>query len=228
MKITCFLPCRKGSERVKNKNNRSFSSYRNGLIEIKLKQLSEVEEIDTIILSTNDEEIIKYAENSGINNLVIHRRGDELSSSQTSTDDIVTLASTLIKEGHILWTHVTSPFLNSEVYKKIILSYKESLGQGYDSLMTTSLIQSFVWNEEGPINYDRSVEKWPRTQTLPPLHEINSAAFLSSIDNYTNYKDRIGDKPKLYPLNKIEGMDIDWPFDFDIAECLLNAKLASI
>jgi len=228
MKVTCFLPCRKGSERVKNKNIRPFSSYSNGLIEIKLKQLSEVKEIDTIILSTNDEEIIRYAELSGIRNLIIHRRDDELASSQTSTDDLVTHAQTLISDGHILWTHVTSPFLNSSAYRKIILSYKEGLEQGYDSLMTTSLIQSFVWGKNGPINYDRSVEKWPRTQTIQPLHEINSAVFLSSVGIYTNKKDRIGDNPKLYPLNKIEGLDIDWPEDFQIADCLLNAKLASI
>lgn len=228
MKVTCFLPCRKGSERVKNKNIRSFSSYSNGLIEIKLKQLSEVKEIDTIILSTNDDEIIRFAELSGIKNLIIHRRDDELASSQTSTDDLVTHAQTLISDGHILWTHVTSPFLNSSGYRKIILSYKEGLEQGYDSLMTTSLIQSFVWGKNGPINYDRSVEKWPRTQTIQPLHEINSAVFLSSVDIYTNKKDRIGDKPKLYPLNKVEGLDIDWPEDFEIAECLLNAKLTSI
>ncbi|MET3655508.1 acylneuraminate cytidylyltransferase family protein [Sporosarcina psychrophila] len=228
MKITCFLPCRKGSERVKNKNIRPFSSYSNGLIEIKLKQLSEVEEIDKIILSTNDEEIINYAELSGIKNLIIHRREEDLASSQTSTDDLITHARTLINDGHILWTHVTSPFLNSDAYKKIILSYKESLEKGYDSLMTTSLIQSFVWGENGPINYDRSVEKWPRTQTLPPLHEVNSAVFLSSADIYSKNEDRIGNVPKLYPLDKIEGMDIDWPEDFDIAECLLNGKLANI
>lgn len=228
MKITCFLPCRKGSERVKNKNIRPFSSHNNGLIEIKLKQLSKVEEIDKIVLSTNDEEIINYVDSLKIENLVIHHRSDELASSKTSTDELISLASNLINDGHILWTHVTSPFLNSEEYKRIITSYKECLKQGYDSLMTTSLIQSFVWEESGPVNYDRGVEKWPRTQTLPPLHEINSAVFLSSTDNYIKFGDRIGKKPKLYALDKIVGMDIDWPEDFEIAECLLNAKLASI
>lgn len=228
MKITCFLPCRKGSERVKNKNIRPFSSYNNGLIEIKLKQLSEVEEINTIVLSTNDEEIITYAESTGIKNLVIHRRSDDLSSSQTSTDNLITHARELVNDGHILWTHVTSPFLNSNTYKKIILSYKESLKEGFDSLMTTTPIQSFVWGDNGPINYDRNYEKWPRTQTLSVLHEVNSAVFLANLDIYLNNNDRIGNKPKLYPLNKIEGMDIDWPEDFEITECLLNANLASV
>ncbi|MDF2946771.1 MAG: acylneuraminate cytidylyltransferase [Bacillales bacterium] len=228
MKITCFLPCRKGSERVKNKNIRPFSTYDKGLIEIKLKQLSKVEEIEKIILSTNDEEIINYAEQTSIKNLVIHRRNDELATSLTSTDDLIIHASSLITEGHVLWTHVTSPFLNSEAYRKIILAYKEGLEQGYDSLMTTSPIQSFVWGDKGPINYDRNIEKWPRTQTLPLLHEVNSAVFLSNIEIYNKNKDRIGDRPRFYPLTKVEGLDIDWPEDFEIAECLLNAKLGSI
>lgn len=228
MKITCFLPCRKGSERVKNKNIRSFAEYKNGLIEIKLKQLNEVEEIDEIVLTTNDEEIIKFATSLNMDKLTIHKRSESLSSSQTSTDELVGLAQELIPAGHILWTHVTSPFLNSTVYKNIISEYKQSLKEGYDSLMTTSALKSFIWNEEGPINYDRTQEKWPRTQTLPTLYEINSGVFLADSEIYSQENDRIGKKVKLFNLDKIEGHDIDWPEDFIIAEAYLKANLGKI
>lgn len=228
MKISCFLPCRKGSERVVDKNIRPFASHQNGLIEIKLKQLSKVKEIDKIVLSTDDDYIINYAKGLKIENLVIHKRDASLSSSQTSTDDLIIHANSLINDGHILWTHVTSPFLNTELYSKIIKSYTEGLEKGYDSLMTTSLIKGFIWDEEGPLNYNRSVEKWPRTQTLTPIHEINSGVFIASADIYKGHKDRIGKNPQLFPLNKVEGSDIDWPEDFKIAECLLNANIGDI
>lgn len=228
MKLTCFLPCRSGSERVKNKNIRPFAGYDYGLIEIKLKQLEQVEQINEIILSTNDVEIIEFAKSLNIEKLVIHERDNSLCSSQTSTDEIVNLVGQLVTEGHVIWTHVTSPFINSELYSKVIESYKMGLTEGYDSLMTTSEIRSFVWNESGPINYDRKLEKWPRTQTLPILHEINSGAFITHSDTYREDKDRIGKKVKLYPLSKIEGHDIDWQEDFIIAESLLNAKLGIV
>lgn len=228
MNLTCFLPCRSGSERVKNKNIRPFAGYEHGLIEIKLKQLSNVDEIDKIILSTNDIEIINFSKSLNLQKLVIHERDNSLCSSKTSTDEIIKLVGGLVKEGHILWTHVTSPFINSEMYSDIINSYEKSLSEGYDSLMTTSEIRSFVWNEEGPINYNREIEKWPRTQTLPILHEVNSGAFLTHSDIYRKNIDRIGNKVKLYPLSKISGHDIDWPEDFVIAESLLNEKLGII
>ena len=46
---------RKGSQRVKNKNIRDFSGIEGGLTYIKLSQLLEVKEINTIIVSTDHE-----------------------------------------------------------------------------------------------------------------------------------------------------------------------------
>ena len=228
MKITAFLPCRKGSQRVPKKNIKPFGEFDNGLIEIKLKQLLETSQIDKIVLSTNDEEIITFAQNLNSKKIYIHKRDDSLASSATSTDELVTHALELIPDGHILWTHVTSPFINSHLYSNVIDKYIEILTNGYDSLMTSSLVHGFLWNQNGPINYDRTQEKWPRTQTIEPLHEINSGMFINSTDNYRQLEDRIGKKPYLYTLDKIEGFDIDWEDDFKIAECILSSNVVSI
>ncbi|WP_193568270.1 cytidylyltransferase domain-containing protein [Gracilibacillus saliphilus] len=222
MKITCFLPCRKGSQRIANKNIRPFSSYQYGLLEIKLKQLAKIQEIDEIILSTNDEEIINYATNLDISNLIVDLRDDRLCSSKTSTDELIEYAGKIVQEGHILWTHVTSPFITEEVYKKAIAEYAAGLKTHYDSLMTVSAINGFIWNEGGPINYDYTNEKWPRTQTISPLYEINSGIFLASTNVYHERKDRIGDRPLFYETSTIESLDIDWEEDWKIAEAIMN------
>ncbi len=228
IKITAFLPCRKGSQRVPNKNIRPFGNFEFGLIEIKLKQLIDTKSIDKIVLSTNDDEIINFAKLLNNSKIFIHKRDESLSNSETSTDDLITHALDLIPNSNILWTHVTSPFINTELYENIIESYAKSLTDGYDSLMTTSLVHGFLWDENAPINYDRNKEKWPRTQTIKPLHEINSGVFINSSDNYRHLKDRIGKKPYLYTLDKIQGYDIDWQEDFIIAESILNAKIRKI
>ena len=228
MNINVFLPCRKGSQRVPKKNIKPFADYKNGLIEIKLNQLINAEKISKIYLSTNDEEILEYASSLNNSKIILHNRVEHLSSSETSTDDLVLHALELIKEGDILWTHVTSPFLDSKTYDEIIKKYFEVLDQGYDSLMTTNLIHGFLWNEQGPINYDRTKEKWPRTQTIEPIHEINSAVFLANSRIYEKLNDRIGNNPYLYPLDKIRGFDIDWEDDFKIAEAMRIAKVAQV
>lgn len=223
--ITCFLPCRKGSERVPRKNIAPFAQFRHGLIEIKLKQLIETPEIDKVILSTNDEEILDFACNLNHQKINIHQRDNALSSSSTSTDELVAHAYSLVAYGHILWTHVTSPFVTSEYYSRIITKYRDVLQNGYDSLMTTTPLQGFLWNEHGPINYDRTVEKWPRTQTLDKIHEINSAAFLAHRDIYSQLNDRIGGRPYLFEIDKLIAQDIDWPEDFLSAELFAKSNL---
>ena len=61
-KVAFFLPTRKGSERVKNKNTRPFAGDEGGLVEIKIKQLFATKHIDEILFSSNDEKCIAVAE----------------------------------------------------------------------------------------------------------------------------------------------------------------------
>ncbi|WP_312479660.1 acylneuraminate cytidylyltransferase family protein [Stutzerimonas nitrititolerans] len=227
-KVTCFLPCRAGSQRIVRKNIKPFAGFEHGLIQVKLRQLLAAEQIDNVILSTNDLDILAFAESLNEPRLRLHQRGEWLASNDTSTDQLVAHALELIPEGHILWTHVTSPFITEKHYDQIIQNYFEQLRNGYDSLMTTTAIYGFLWQAEQPLNYDRCIEKWPRTQTLRPVHEINSGAFLASSEIYRELDDRIGRRPSLYELDKLVSYDIDWPEDFLIAQCMVDNGLAAV
>ncbi len=230
--IIAFLPCRKGSERVLRKNIRPFGPFKHGLIEIKLRQLLSCAAIERIVLSTNDVEILDFARGLDAGDrLLVHRRKEILSSSSTSTDDLVAHAADLIlplsPHCHILWTHVTSPFVTASHYTEIISEYFHALREGHDSLMTTTPLHAFLWTEAGPLNYDRQIEKWPRTQTLIPVQEVNSAGFLAAAAIYTYHNDRIGAHPKLFPLSRLVALDIDWEEDFIVAEQLLHRNLVT-
>jgi CMP-N-acetylneuraminic acid synthetase len=180
------------------------------------------------VLSTNDADILAFAESLNEPRLRLHKRVRNLASSETSTDQLVAHALDLIPDGHILWTHVTSPFITRKHYDQVIRIYLEKLEKGYDSLMTTTAIHSFLWQDGQPMNYDRRAEKWPRTQTLKTVHEINSGAFLASSTIYSELGDRIGQRPYLCELDKFTSFDIDWPEDFKIAECIAEKGLAEV
>lgn len=223
MKITAFLPCRAGSERVPHKNTRTFAGIEGGLVRLKLQQLIDCPSINSIVLSTNDSEIFKIAESFNSQKIVLDKRPEYLATSSTSTDDLVKYVPTIIKEGHVLWTHVTSPFLTEETYETAISKYKEELEAGsYDSLMSVSPLKTFIWNKQGAVNYDRQKEKWPRTQTIEPLYEINSGIFINSVELYNRLSDRIGNNPYLFENDGISSFDIDWEDDFFIAEAIFS------
>jgi len=218
--ITAFLPCRLGSQRVPNKNIRVFAGIDGGLLKIKLDQLCNTKKIDNIVVSSNDPRILEFASKYKDNRLVIDDRPDELGRNTTTTDELIHYVPSVISEGHVLWTHVTSPFLNEEDYNRIIECYFKALGDGYDSLMTVLKLQGFIWDKNRPLSYNRKDLKWPMTQNIEPLYEVDSGAFLSSIDNYKRIGDRIGEQPFLFEQNKGKSIDIDWPEDFDFAEKL--------
>ena len=226
MKITAFLPCRAGSERVPKKNTRTFAGIEGGLLKIKLQQLIDCEAINSIVLSTNDDEVIDIAKAMENPKVTIDRRPEHLATSATSTDDLVKYVPTLVSEGAVLWTHVTSPFIDAEVYGKAIETYKEKYNsRENDSLMSVMALRTFIWDKNGALNYDRKKEKWPRTQTLEPLYEIDSGIFIAGVDIYNKLQDRIGEKPYLFENNEIDAFDIDWEDDFFIAEAIyLNLK----
>lgn len=217
--VVAFLPMRKGSQRVKNKNIKVFSDIIGGLTFIKISQLLKVKKIDKIIISTNDEEVKTIAKSFNDNKIIIDDRPESLASSETLTDDLIKYVPSIIKDGVVLWTHVTSPFVTDEIYTDMIDKYFQT-NTNFDSLMSVTKIQKFIWNENSPVNYDKEKEKWPRTQTIKPMYEINSGAFIASVNTYLKCEDRIGEKPFLYELGDKQAFDIDWQDDFDIAEVL--------
>lgn len=225
--MTVFLPCRAGSQRIPDKNTRTFAGVEGGLLAIKLSSLLKTMGIDKIVLSTNDPKVLAIAASFEDEKLIIDHRPDHLASSSTSTDDLVNYVPGIISDEHILWTHVTSPFISTETFEKAIAKYNQ-MSSDYDSLMSVNKVQTFLWNEDGPINYDRNVEKWPRTQTLPVLYEVNSGFFINSRTSYLEHKDRIGRKPMLFETKGIETIDIDWPEDFDQAELIYQHHLRTL
>lgn len=220
--IIAFLPCRRGSERVKEKNVKSFAGIEGGLTRIKIEQLLMCSEVDAIVVSTDDPkvaDICKQITKKSNKKVSIFERPAHLAASSTSTDALIEYIPEIIRDGSVLWTHVTSPFVDSSVYKQAIQTYHEQTEtRMYDSLMSVTKIQKFIWNQYGPVNYDRTQEKWPRTQTLPALYEVNSAIFITPIEIYLREKDRIGKRVYLFELGANQGMDIDWEEDFKLAE----------
>ncbi len=225
-KISIFLPTRKNSERVVNKNTRDFAGIEGGLLKIKLEELLKISEVDEVVLSTNDDESITIA--SGFNDpkLKIIRRPDELCLSETKLSDLISYVPTIIQNEIICWTHVTSPFLTHKDYEHALAVFIKDLdAKKSDSLASVSKIQQYIWDNEQKkmVNFDMSHGNWPRTQDLNPLYEINNAIFITTRNNYVRHNNRISSNMSIYELDKIKSFDIDWEDDFRLAEILYKS-----
>jgi CMP-N-acetylneuraminic acid synthetase len=231
--LSVVLPMRAGSGRVPGKNMRSFDTFEFGLAELKLRQLLQVKEFDEILIDTDEPRIfllfdrLRNAPELAINSIDrirVEERDPAMATSVTTTDSLIQYLAPKLRTEHVLWTHVTSPFVSAEVYRSAISSYFDLDRTVFDSLMSVSKLQEFIWSEQGPENYDYSQEKWPRTQTLPEWYFINSGLFICPSDFYRTYGNRIGERPSLFQMDKIIGFDVDWPEDFEMAEALASRR----
>ncbi len=155
--------------------------------------------------------------------LKIDIRPDHLASSTTNLSDLIAYVSEIVKTDHILWTHVTSPMVNDRTYIDAINKYDKALVSGFDSLMSVTAFKNFLWNDDKKDIINRSTKnniRWPQTQDLEDLYEINSAIFIAPRKTYIEKLDRLGNNPFLYEMSKIEAVDVDWEDDFKIAEAV--------
>lgn len=224
--IIAFVPCRAGSQRVPQKNTRRFSDFEDGLIGLKLDQLARCKEYARIVVSTDDPEVMAAASRRQSNARVpieIFDRPPELAIAD-SLDAFVAHIPDIIPNGVVAWTHVTSPFFGERLMDEAARGYRRAVTQGeHDSLMAVESIQTFVWSDQGCVSHDRTSVKWPQTQDLPKLYEVNSALFMCDASLMRERCDRIGDRPYLFETDFLAGFDIDWPEDFELAEKLLDA-----
>jgi CMP-N-acetylneuraminic acid synthetase len=223
--ICFFLPTRKGSQRVKSKNTRLFSNIPGGILEHKLRQLMQCKTLARIVLSTNDELSIEVAHrlDPTQKQIAVVERPNNLCLDTTPLTELIAYVPEIVQESHIIWGHTTTPFVTAEEYDKGINLYFEKLKEGYDSLISVMSLQNFLLDAQAKVfNYDAGANRWPRTQDLPVLYEVNHAMFITSRQVYQQQKNRVGQKPFLYEQDKIKSFDIDWEDDFLIAEAIYD------
>jgi N-acylneuraminate cytidylyltransferase len=227
MKLSIVLPIRKGSQRVKNKNIRPFSKDGKSLTELKIIELLKIKNVDEILITSNYDEAIQQIEAIAKNNpkVKIDRRPEYLCTSQTIVKELIEYMPTITQGEHILWLHVTSPFVKAQDYEEAIEEYFEALKHGHDSIMSVTEIKQFLWSDKTKqiINTNSNIEsKWVQTQDLEPLYEINHAFYINSRKNYLEMSDRIGRNPYLFKLKGSKVIDIDYEDDFELARKIFD------
>ncbi len=222
--FTFFFPTRAGSKRVVKKNVKKFAGIDGGITAIKLNQLLQIDFVNEIIVSTDDVDVMEIAAKMNNSKIKIIERPTELCLSTTLVEDLIKYVPTVCSNEHIFWVHATTPLCSVNVYKRALDIYNEFVieKKEYDSLHSVTKFQKFLWSPEEATftNWDRKSIKYPNSQDLKVLYEVNHAFYINSKTNFYQYTDRIGLKPYCFELNAIESIDIDWEEDFLIAEAV--------
>ncbi len=217
MTIKALIPVRSGSVRVKNKNIAPFAG--SSLLEIKVKQLLRIPELDGVVVNSNSDEMLEIAHRLGAETV---KRDEYFASSSVAISDVYEDMAKHMDCDTILFADATNPMIEDKTIQAVISLYNARTDD-YDSVMTATPVKMFLYWNGKPINYTE--DKKPRSQDLPDILALNSALHVLSREMMEKKKSIVGYKPKLYPVSREEGIDIDDPIDFAFAEFMYLKKM---
>ena len=207
--LKALIPVRSGSKRVANKNIRPFAN--SNLLEIKIKQLQRIKELDGIVVNSNDDEMLDIARSLGAEAV----KRDEYYAGDNVTNEMYKNIAENCSSDIIMYTNVTSPMIEDETISKLIQCYHENCGE-YDSVNTAHYIKEFMWLDGKPMNYE--LDKTPKSQDLPNIMALNFAINLIDRQRLIDIAHYVGKKPYLYVIDRVQAIDIDDMIDFEFAE----------
>ncbi len=211
MKTVAFVPIRLNSQRVTGKNMRLLGDK--PLMCHILQTLVEVDGIDEVYVFCSDESVRDILP-EGVKFL---KRDASLDSDTTLGKEIYDAFAREVEADWYLLAHATSPFIRRATIEEALA--KVHSGEA-DSSFSAERVQTFAWFEGKPLNY--SLDNIPRTQTIEPVYVETSAFFIFSRELWCEHGRRIGDTPHIAVVDHIEGLDIDYPEDFRMAEIILE------
>ncbi len=218
-RIVAIVPMRHKSERVSEKNFRSFNGR--PVFNYIISTLLECPLISEIMIDTDSPFILEDAAKN-FPTVCLIERPEHLRAGDIPMNTILLHDVTLIETDWYLQTHSTNPLLRTDTITTAINTFLSKLPE-YDSLFSVTRIQSRFWNEMGrPINHDMNILL--RTQDLPPIFEENSNLYIFNRKNLESRHNRIGKRPLMFEIDRLEALDIDEDMDFLIAEFLYKQR----
>ena len=221
MKLKALLPMKGNSERVKNKNMRDFDGA--PLYHAVMKSLLASKYIECVVINTDSEVIAKDAKENFGNKVIIIDRPKEIQGDFVSMNEIISYDLSKLEGEHFLQTHSTNPLLKTETVDMAIEKYFAGL-ENFDSVFGVTKVQTRFYDKNAKaINHNPN--ELLRTQDLEPMYEENSNFYIFSKEAFKNAGNkRIGLKPQIFEVNKLEATDIDEPEDFILAELLYKNR----
>ena len=210
MKVVAFVPIRLNSKRVVGKNLKILGGK--PLMQYILETLVKVKNIDEVYIYCSSEDVIPYLP-QGVKFL---KRSTALDGDETLGKEIYEAFVNDVDADVYMLAHTTSPFIKVETIENAI---DKVVNGGHDSSFSAQKIQTFTWYNGAPLNY--SLKEIPRTQTIEPVYVETSAFYIFRREVWTGLGQRIGNTPHMAIIDQIEGIDIDYPEDFEFAQKVL-------
>ncbi len=229
MNVLYVIPARKGSKGVPGKNSKLLKGK--PLVQYSLETALSLANSVDICVTTDSDDVIQIAEKLGI--AVPFKRPEHLSTDAAGSREVILHALEHYRASGknydvVILLQPTSPFRRKSDIKEMIslfnqnidmvVSVKESHDNPYFSM--------FEENEEGFLSLVKPGH-YTRRQDCPKVYTYNGSVYVIRVSSFE--KMPAADFPciKKFVMDELHSVDIDQPFDWNIAEMILEKKLIS-
>lgn len=221
-RTVALLPMKANSERVVGKNFKHLAGK--PLFQWILESLLAVDEVDIIVINTDARELLQANGLKETERVVIRDRSPELCGDLVSMNLILNDDIKNVPADTYLMTHATNPLITANTICRALESY-DGRPAGVDSLFTVNKVQTrFYRSDMTAVNHDP--DNLIRTQDLEEWFEENSCLYVFSEESFRESGARIGKNPMFFVTPALESVDIDGPDDWELAEALLEQRIA--
>ncbi len=217
-RIAAIVPMRNDSKRVPGKNWRLLGGK--PLFAHVVESLMQCGWVDQIVIDT-DSDAVRSIARKQYPNVTIIDRPEHLRNDKLPMNDVLLHTTSQVRADYYLQTHSTNPLLKPDTIASAVEQFVAANGT-YDSLFGVTRLQQRLWDQlTRPVNHNPAILL--RTQDLPPIYSENSCLYLFSREALASNHNRIGVRPLMFEIDRIEAWDIDEETDFTIAEMLYTA-----
>tara|TARA_B100001123_G_C15163757_1_gene968514 strand:- start:47 stop:724 length:678 start_codon:yes stop_codon:yes gene_type:complete len=220
--IVAIILARGGSKGIPRKNLRLFNGT--PLVDWCLNATLQSQKIDSVILSSDSEEILERGIKLGSD---IHNRSSEHAQDNTSSEEsmlAVINEHPIAKSAEILiLVQPTSPLTKPEDFDLALELFEK---EDFDSLATGTLDHSFNWevDERGNAKPKYDPKSRPRRQEMKNSRKENGAFYITKRKIWDQQKCRLGGKIGFYTMQSHQGIEIDTNLDWELLEEYLKRK----
>jgi len=216
MMITAVVPVKGNSSRLPGKNSLPFAD--SNLLQHKLEQLDQVDEIGRVLVSSDSPNLLRIASELGYESIL---RPKQFADESRPFSEFVRYVAKIVGEGHVLWSCVTSPMVGPKDYRRGIKEYLSAVEVGFDSLITVTPFKHYLMEESGPLNF-KTGNLHVNSQELPHLELYTNGIVLAPVQGYMDWGYNWGGNPWRMELEQFQGIDIDTEADYVAAQAFFK------
>jgi len=218
-RIIALVPIRHHSERVPGKNYKPFAGR--PLYHHIISSLLDCPLISQVVIDTDSPVILEDAAKR-FPDVTLIERPEHLRADTIPMNDVLLNDVSLVESEYYLQTHSTNPLLLSQTIGHSLQMFLDNYPM-YDSLFGVTKLQTRIWDGLAQaVNHNPAILL--RTQDLPPMYLENSCLYIFTRSTLEAKHNRIGDRPMMFEIDRVESTDIDEDLDFRVAEFLYKER----